>query len=756
MLASLLLLACTSDKALPAERDTAGDADSTPADTEPPDSPPAHTGRDTGRDTDLDTAPPGPLCPDAQPEDIDWTEPGPWPVGVRDWEGTLEYSGLQQHLLQLVYPATAEGLDAPLDPSGGPYPLLVFEHAYGSAYDQYRWLFDALASRGWIIASAEHDANGWNSAGDWWEAHAWLAGQTAELLVAWSADPGSEWYGSVDLDRVALGGHSHGGGGVLRLAQSWRPMDPEGPYEARAVVLITTRPDRDSDYSSYAATYVDSPPTLNIGGGMDQDGTTAYGQSIAIYEGRGRPGGMIYVEGAEHYSFTDTVNDGYATLPRAAAQQAGARAILSFLAATVEGDAGALAAWRGDAAALPLDASQRVQWHDASAAVLDAFESSETSAVQSGAIVGIPGQTYVNGFLGDSLADRDAQVALITAQIEDLAPAGGRALFFQDASRGVDTYALALAGADALSEVVSVSSELDFVERLAEGGWDLVVATKQDGSSSAGALFDADLAAWICAGGRAILSDFRVYSAGAQATFACAGASFDGTTNWSQMTSTGALFEGALASTNPGWGIYTYGLGTTGTTWAENEVEVPGPVDPSLSDAGGAVSAAGMDTFQEIEALSSARALYMPTQALEIAWSAAGASVTWEVGEGEGLDVTERPVLSLRLLAVHGDEANPEADRMDFTVEITDLDGDAARWSLSQSAQGALRPTPEWLDYTVPKSVFETWRVPLRALADAAPALDLARVAAVTLIAEEPAGRALVDDLEWSAGEGCW
>lgn len=498
---------------------------------------------------------PLPACPDEQPEGVDWMALGPFPVGYRDWQGTLTYEGATwQHLLQLVYPATFTGEGAPVDSAGGPYPLLIFEHAYGSSYDQYDWFFDVLASRGWIVASPEHDANGWNTTSDLFDGHAFLARQTIETLVGWSEDPDSEWAGAIDVDRVALGGHSHGGGGVLRASRDYGPLAPEAEQSISAIVLVTTRPDLDSAYEMYQDTYAGMAPLLNIGGAYDQDGTTAYGASVAVYEPHGRPGGMLYVDGAEHYSFTDEVSDDYAVSDRHDVHAVAGGAIVSFLAATVEGDADALAAWRGDQT--PRDAGEatsRNQWHDETASVLDAMEA-------------------------------------------------------------------------------------------------------DDG-------------------------------------------------------------------------------------------------DPYVSDNGLEVVADGALTFAERSGVDAARGLYLPTSVLEWAWEEAGAAVTWEVGNA---DVTATPVLSLRLLAVDSDPLNPSYGEIELDVEIEDAHGTVAAWSLSESAQGGVKPTPEWLQGTTPKSVFETWRVPVRAMRDRTDGFDPTRIVAVRLVATSPTGRLLVDDIEWTAGEGCW
>lgn len=672
-------------------------------------------------------------CPEGPLSELDLL--GNHAVTSEIWEGTLTHDGVErQHLLELFYPS---------DLSAGPYPVLVFEHAYGSAFDEYAWLFEPLASRGWVIASAEHDANGWNS-GDWWGNHAALADGTARLLLEWNDDASSPFYGALDPDAIAVGGHSHGGGGVLRMAQSWAPMNPSADHAVQAVVLITTRPDLDSGYSRYPATYAGMAPLLNLAGGMDQDGTTAYGQGIAVYEGHGRPGAQVYVEGAEHYSFTDDVNDGYATVERSLAQDAGVDAVLRFLAATVEGDPVALASWRGDAETADV-APSRTQWHDPDVLVVDAFELDGVEQ-SSGAIVGVDGQTFVNGFLGDTLQDPDASVALLAAEIRALTDPGDSVLFYQDASRGTDTYALALDAVTELGSVTRAPSVDALVSALEQGGWDLVVVTQQDGSSGASLVFDAPLAAWICGGGRAILSDFRMQSTSAAETLACAGAAFDGSTNWGTMTSTGALFEGSLSSTNPGWGIWTYGL-SGDTVWATNEGQITSPHNPLVSDLGHDVTVDGFVVVQELWAVDTARALTAPTYALEFAWDAPS-EIVWSL---DGLDARQHPVLSLRALQVHGDPLN--TGPLDLELQVVDAAGGHATWSLSE--QGLILETAEWLERTTPKSVFQTWRMPLGLARDAG-SVDLGALVELRLRTLSESGRVVLDDVEFSAGLGCW
>ena len=704
-----------------------------------------------------DTGPPAPSdCPEARPQGFDYSARGLHSVGVREWEDTVVYDEVERGILyQIVYPALSEGEDAPVDNTGGPRPFLIFEHAGGSRYDQYNWFFDVLASRGWIIVSAEHDGTGWHAGTDAWSSHAALASMAGELLIGWSEDPASEWAGTIDTERIALGGHSHGGGAMLRLMQDWRPMNPDGPYDVKAILLLTTRPDLDRAFNQYKPTYSGMAPLLNIGGAFDQDGTTAYGESIGVYEPHGRPGAMIYVEGAEHYSFTDEIGDAAAIIERQAAIDAATQAIVAFFAATVEGDPSALAMFRGDATWTGFDAEiVRSQWHDPDSITIDAFESEPTEDRPSAAIVGIPGQTFVNGFLGDTLEDFDAHTRLIRAELDALTSRDDRVLFFQDGSRGEDAYAVALEGAAAgLGEVVSLTDEAEFAAAIEAGGWDVIVSTRQDGSAAANAPFDEPLADWICDGGRAIVADFRVDSTGAARTFACAGARYDGLTNWSRVESASDLFGGTLTARNPGWGIFTYGLATDETVYATNEGRVPVDHDPTTSDLGLAMTTDEFSRVSEFWAVDRARALMMPTWALELAWEAEGASVEWDLGE---IDASRHPVLSIRALAIHADALNPPDVDLDLEITVVDADGDEVSWRLSESDHGGVPPTAAWLERTTAKSVFETWRVPLGRLAGQTPELDLTRLTGVRIVAVSGSGAIVIDDLEFSAGSGCW
>ncbi|MCP4810266.1 MAG: hypothetical protein GY913_23925 [Proteobacteria bacterium] len=132
-------------------------------------------------------------------------------------------------------------------------------------------------------------------------------------------------------------------------------------------------------------------------------------------------------------------------------------------------------------------------------------------------------------------------------------------------------------------------------------------------------------------------------------------------------------------------------------------------------------------TFEELEALDSSRALYMPTQALEVAWDGSG-SVRWVFDEP--LETTDHGVLAFRVLQVHDDPLND--------------DGVVVRVWVNGLEVVTVEPgsTPDWLETTVPKSSFETARIPIHGMH-----------LLYTIKLEFPGSvRILVDDLELSPG----
>jgi dienelactone hydrolase len=109
----------------------------------------------------------------------------------------------------------------------GPFPLVLIvhgNHAMAEPSDPgYAYLGEHLASRGMIAVSVDENFLNGHAFEDPSMAEiplrAWLLLKHLEAWRAWNATPGNPFYGQVDLERVALIGHSRGGEAVAHAAE---------------------------------------------------------------------------------------------------------------------------------------------------------------------------------------------------------------------------------------------------------------------------------------------------------------------------------------------------------------------------------------------------------------------------------------------------------------------------------------------------------------------------------------------------------
>lgn len=120
--------------------------------------------------------------------------------------------------------------DAVVDTTNAPYPLVVFSHGYSSWISYYSYLYEHLASYGFVVVAPNH-----------------LEGQDAEFSFAdlWSTainrpqdirrtldyaemltGPGGAMEGTIDMEQVAVAGHSSGG--YTALAAGGARFDLQG------------------------------------------------------------------------------------------------------------------------------------------------------------------------------------------------------------------------------------------------------------------------------------------------------------------------------------------------------------------------------------------------------------------------------------------------------------------------------------------------------------------------------------------------
>ena len=116
--------------------------------------------------------------------------------------------------------ATGGVLDAPVDGSGGPYPVLLFSHGSCGYPLQSTFLLPLIASRGYIVVAPPHPGNTlfeFPACGS--PAALFDSAQerpqdmifALDQMLAANADTGSPFFGMLDANRIGMSGHSFGG-----------------------------------------------------------------------------------------------------------------------------------------------------------------------------------------------------------------------------------------------------------------------------------------------------------------------------------------------------------------------------------------------------------------------------------------------------------------------------------------------------------------------------------------------------------------
>ena len=104
--------------------------------------------------------------------------------------------------------------------TGKPSPLVVFSHGYGLSPIVYSTLAEHYASQGYIVLAPEHDETFDGPSTEFWKA---LVDRPADIrrtidYAGLLTQPGALLAGSIDMDNIAVVGHSYGGYTALAAA----------------------------------------------------------------------------------------------------------------------------------------------------------------------------------------------------------------------------------------------------------------------------------------------------------------------------------------------------------------------------------------------------------------------------------------------------------------------------------------------------------------------------------------------------------
>ncbi|MCU0477439.1 MAG: hypothetical protein MUE92_01640 [Chloroflexi bacterium] len=254
----------------------------------------------------------------------------------------------------------------------GPFPLVLIvhgNHAMGDFSDPgYAYLGEHLASQGFIVASIDQNFLNGSWADDWQgieqNVRAWLLLLHVDQWRRWNADPEGPLHDRVDLDRVALIGHSRGGEAAsvaawlaARTSAPGAELDP-WPADVRIHAVVSIAPS-DGQFTN-GVVNLEGVDFLAVQGGHDADvrawsGIRQYnrttvadgGFKAAIWEYRANHGQYNRVWGrGDHGPFSGLFLDLAPLVPAADQEDVARTAITAFLRASLNDEAGYRALFR--------------------------------------------------------------------------------------------------------------------------------------------------------------------------------------------------------------------------------------------------------------------------------------------------------------------------------------------------------------------------------------------------------------------------
>jgi len=181
--------------------------------------------------------------------------------------------------------------DAPSS-NDGPFPLVVFAHGYASYRNQSTFLTTHLASWGFVVASVDYLERGLASVlgmqPDPQIDDVDLTRMLVALIASENAREGSVLQNRVSTDRIAIAGHSAGGGTAIRFGG-----EPD---------VVTYIP-LSAGVSSESTVALPDTPSLWLTG--DTDGVVDPERSVAAFAAAATPSRFLSIENMGHLGPSD-------------------------------------------------------------------------------------------------------------------------------------------------------------------------------------------------------------------------------------------------------------------------------------------------------------------------------------------------------------------------------------------------------------------------------------------------------------------
>jgi predicted dienelactone hydrolase len=170
-----------------------------------------------------------------------------------------------------------------------PVPAISFGHAYLVSPDMYKSTMENLASNGYVVIASR-------SGSEFFPDHAKFAqdlGCCLTFLVDQTNQPDSPWFQQIDSGRLAVLGHSMGGGAAILAAA--------GDARIKAVATMAAA---ETSPSAIDATGQVTAPICFLSGSDDQI-APAEQNSMLMYEAGHPPKLALSIEGGCHCGFMD-------------------------------------------------------------------------------------------------------------------------------------------------------------------------------------------------------------------------------------------------------------------------------------------------------------------------------------------------------------------------------------------------------------------------------------------------------------------